>query len=658
MNIDLDKARSEYIEVLVEKGLAAKDETIPVVEAAGRVTGKAVYAGICVPHFNASAMDGIAVSARVTFGASESTPVVLQPEQFKYIDTGDPLPDGCDAVVMIEDVIGAPDGKSSGTDVKSVGAVKLYEAATPWQHIRQIGEDICAGEMILPTYSKISPSALGAMLASGVTEVSVIKRPVVGFIPTGDEIVLPSDSLKTGEIPEFNSSIYSAMLHEWGAVAKTYPIVPDDKVLIKNALKAALKECDVVLIGAGSSAGREDYTASVIADVGAVLYHGIAIKPGKPAILGYCQSVSSGLDGNGFDSKGVIPVFGIPGYPVSGIIVLEQLVKPVLEYLCRTSGDTSKYLSATLSKSVTSTLKYREFVRVRMGYVNEKLIASPLSRGSGVVTSFMRADGILEVPQEVEGFESGSEVSIRLLRKEEELQNSLVVIGSHDPLLDEISDLLRLEQTNITLSSAHVGSMGGLLAVRKGEAHIAGTHLLDEETGEYNDSFIRKLIPSGGVRLVECVKRKQGLILQKGNPRSISGIADLAGEGVRYVNRQKGSGTRILIDFLCKQEGVDTSKIYGFDREEFTHTSVAAIIAADSADAGLGVYSAAKMYDLDFIQICDEAYDLLIPDYAWELPAVQTLLEVLKSEDFKKRLDTLGGYTLENPGCIKMQYNS
>jgi len=634
-NIDLDIARSDYLASLIGDGMTHRTEVIPVVNAAGRVTSEAVYALINAPHYNASAMDGIAVDAKITFGASETTPVTLTSEQYRFIDTGDPLPDDCDAVVMIEDVIKTDD--SSSNKIKNSGTVKLYEAATPWQHIRQIGEDICAGEMLLPSYSKITPAAMGAMIASGITEVSVICKPLVGIIPTGNEIVKPTAKPKEGEILEFNSVIYTAMISEWGAEAKTYPIVADNAMKIKKALEKAVLDCDIVLIIAGSSAGREDFTASVLSEVGIVLYHGLAIKPGKPAILAYCTN----------DEKGVIPVIGVPGYPVSGIIVQEQILKPIIEYLCCSFNKSDRYVQATLSKSVASTLKYREFVRVRMGYVNDKLIASPLSRGSGIVTSFMRADGILEVPQELEGFEIGTKVSIRLLRSDEELRQSIVIIGSHDPLIDELCDLLRLKKSNISISSAHVGSMSGILAVRKGEAHISGTHILNEETGEYNESFVKKLIPGGNVHLIKCVKRKQGLILQKGNPKGIGGIEDLSKNAIRYVNRQKGSGTRILFDYLLNKENVDSSMIYGYDREEFTHTSVATLIASNSADAGLGIYSAAKMYDLDFIYICDEEYDLLIPDFAMKLPAVQEILEIIKSKEFKERLEILGGYTIK-----------
>jgi putative molybdopterin biosynthesis protein len=628
-NIPLDQARADYLELLKKNGMAPASETVPVKEAAGRITSDSVYANICAPHYNASAMDGIALDAKLTFGATETSPAFLTESQFVRVDTGDPLPDGCDAVVMIEDVI------------ETDGGVNLYQAATPWQHVRQIGEDICAGEMLLPSFTVITPAAIGAMIAGGVLEVSVTKRPVVGIIPTGDEIVPPTPDPKVGDILEFNSSIFSSMLHGWGAETITFPIVKDKLSHIKDALKEALNKCDAVILNAGSSAGSEDYSTQAISEVGGVLYHGVAIKPGKPAILGY---------------SGAKPILGVPGYPVSGIIVIEELFRPVVEYLGHRVSEDYEYATAVLSKAIVSTLKYQEFVRVRMGYVEGRLIASPLNRGSGVVTSFMKADGIIEIPQGVEGYETGASVRVRLLRPLRELERNLVAIGSHDPLMDELSDLMRRTWGNISMSSSHVGSMGGLMAVRRGEAHVAGTHLLDESTGEYNTAFVKKHFPKGGVRLVECVKRTQGLMIRKGNPLNIKEFRDIAKEGLRYVNRQKGSGTRILCDYLCKKDGIDSNSIYGYEREEFTHTSVAALIAADSADAGLGIYSAAKLYDLDFLPICDEQYDLLIPDYAWDTPMVQRLLETLKSSAFREKLRELGGYTTENPGTVRQKF--
>ena len=494
--------------------------------------------------------------------------------------------------------------------------------------------------MILASRMTISPSAIGAMLAAGVLEVDVLRRPRVGIIPTGDEIIPPTADPKPGDIVEFNSSIFSAMLRQWDAEPVTYPIVPDRKELISAALSKALDECDAVLLNAGSSAGREDYSAQVIGELGTVLCHGVAIRPGKPAILG---------------CRGKKAVLGVPGYPVSGILVLNELLKPLLEQWYRSAPDRGETVQATLARAVVSGLKYQEFVRVRLGKVNGKLVASPLSRGSGMVSSFMKADGMLTVPQGVEGYAAGDAVTVQLLRREDTLDNTLVAIGSHDPLLDECADLLHIADPAMFMSSTHVGSMGGLMAVRRGEAHVAGTHLLNEEDGTYNVASIRKYFPRGGVSLVECVGRTQGLMIAAGNPLGIKGLEDLPG-GLRYVNRQKGSGTRILIDYLCKTRGLDTKKISGYDREEFTHTSVAAQIAGGTADAGMGIYSAAQIYGLDFLPVCMEQYDLLIPDYAMDTPMVQRLLEVLRSDAFRERLEALGGYRLENPGTVRQHF--
>ena len=625
-NVPLTQARKDYLALLESHGFGPRTEIIPVFESCGRVTARAVYAHICAPHYAASAMDGVAVNAKDTFGATETTPVTLSPEQFIVLDTGDPIPEDRDAVIMVEDIVKNADG-----------SITIHAAAAPWQHIRQIGEDICAGEMILPSHMTVSPAAIGAMIAGGVLEIEVIRKPVVGIIPTGDEIIPPCTDPKPGDILEFNGSIFSAMVRQWGAEAVVYPIVPDKFDQIKTMVAKAAEECDMVILNAGSSAGREDFSAKVIRELGEVLYHGIAIKPGKPAILG-CQ--------------GEKPILGVPGYPVSGIIVIEQLLKPLIDHWLQAPSAPSQYAKATLTRPVVSGLKYQEFVRVRMGCVGGRLMASPLSRGSGVVSSFMKADGILEVPQGLEGYEAGEEVNVRLLSPRSKLENTLVVIGSHDPLLDELADMLHLENPELYMSSSHVGSMGGIMAIRRGEAHAAGSHLLDTADGSYNRSFIRKYFPKGGVRLISCVGRQQGLMVARGNPLNIRKFSDIARDGVRYVNRQKGSGTRILSDYLCKRENVDASAIYGYDREELTHTSVAAQIVSGSADAGMGIYSAAKLYDLDFIPICIEEYDLIIPDHAWDTPMVRSLLTILKSDAFREKILSLGGYTVDNPGEV------
>ena len=625
-NVPLEQARREYLELLEHQGFEPQTQVIPVYESCGRVTAEAVYAHICAPHYTASAMDGVAVCARDTFGATETTPVTLHPEQFTVLDTGDPVPEGRDAVIMVEDLVKNEDG-----------SITIHAAAAPWQHIRQIGEDVCAGEMILPGHMTVTPAAIGAMIAGGVLELRVIRRPVVGIIPTGDEIIPPCTDPRPGDILEFNGSIFSAMVRQWGAEPVVYPIVPDDFDRIKAMVEKASDQCDMVILNAGSSAGREDFSAQVIRQLGQVLYHGIAIKPGKPAILG---------------CRGKTAILGVPGYPVSGIIVIEQFLKPLIEHWLKTAAQPEHYAQATLTRPVVSGLKYQEFVRVRMGAVGGRLMASPLSRGSGVVSSFMKADGILEVPQGLEGYEAGEEVTLRLLSPMEKLRNTLVVIGSHDPLLDELADMLHLGDPRLYMSSSHVGSMGGIMAIRRGEAHMAGCHLLDTADGTYNRSFIRKYFPKGDVKLVSCVGRQQGLMVARGNPLNICSFADISRQGIRYVNRQKGSGTRILTDYLCSREKVEPSDVYGYTREELTHTSVAAQIACGSADVGMGIYSAAKLYDLDFIPICIEEYDLIIPDHAWDSPMVQQLLTILRSDAFREKILSMGGYTVDRPGQV------
>lgn len=625
-NVPLEQARREYLELLEHQGFEPQTQVIPVYESCGRVTAEAVYAHICAPHYTASAMDGVAVCARDTFGATETTPVTLHPEQFTVLDTGDPVPEGRDAVIMVEDLVKNEDG-----------SITIHAAAAPWQHIRQIGEDVCAGEMILPGHMTVTPAAIGAMIAGGVLELRVIRRPVVGIIPTGDEIIPPCTDPRPGDILEFNGSIFSAMVRQWGAEPVVYPIVPDDFDRIKAMVEKASDQCDMVILNAGSSAGREDFSAQVIRQLGQVLYHGIAIKPGKPAILG---------------CRGKTAILGVPGYPVSGIIVIEQFLKPLIEHWLKTAAQPEHYAQATLTRPVISGLKYQEFVRVRMGAVGGRLMASPLSRGSGVVSSFMKADGILEVPQGLEGYEAGEEVTLRLLSPMEKLRNTLVVIGSHDPLLDELADMLHLGDPRLYMSSSHVGSMGGIMAIRRGEAHMAGCHLLDTADGTYNRSFIRKYFPKGDVKLISCVGRQQGLMVARGNPLNICSFADISRQGIRYVNRQKGSGTRILTDYLCSREKVEPSDVYGYTREELTHTSVAAQIACGSADVGMGIYSAAKLYDLDFIPICIEEYDLIIPDHAWDSPMVQQLLTILRSDAFREKILSMGGYTADHPGQV------
>ena len=617
-NTDLNEAKQKYFGHLKDSGFCSDYETIPSCSANRRILKNAVYAKICSPHYNACAMDGAAVKASATYSASETNPVLLSPEEYTVVDTGDPLPDGCDAVIMVEDLID-----------KNDGCFEIISPVRPWQNVRQVGEDICMGDMIAPGGTRLTPSLCGALLAGGVTEVEVIKKPVAGVIPTGDEIIMPTDSPSKGEIIEFNSTVFRGMLEDIGAEVKVYPIVKDKKELISAAVRKAVDECDIVLVSAGSSAGRDDYTSEIISSLGTVCVHGLAIKPGKPAILGEISSK---------------PVIGLPGYPVSAIVVIEEIVKDVVSLYCGTTPPEKETVKGILSKRIVSSLKYGEFVRVQLGRIGGEISVSPLPRGAGIISSFTKADGILEVERNSEGIEAGAQVEVRLLKPLKEIENTLIVTGSHDPVIDEIADMLKKAGAPFRICSSHVGSMGAIHAVKNGLAHIGGIHLLDTETGEYNKSYVEKYFPDGSAIIKKGIGRIQGLMVKKGNPLKIKDFSDI--KRIRYVNRQRGAGTRILCDYLLQKYEIDPEEIDGYRNEDFTHTAVAALVAAGNADAGLGIYSAAKIYDLDFIPLCTEKYEFLVSKKYENDPMVNEFLKILSSDKMKNRLEEMGGYTI------------
>ncbi len=617
-NVPLTEAREKYLTLLKENGFGFKSEVIPSVFSSGRVTAKAVYARMCSPHYNASSMDGIAVNSSDTAECSERNPVSLTADMYTPVDTGDPIPDGRDAVIMVEDVIFSDNGEAV-----------IRSAARPFMNVRQIGEDICMGDMLMPSFARITPSLAGALLAGGNMSVEVIKKPSFAIIPTGDEIVLPREDLNEGEIPEFNSVIFSSMLSEMGAQCDVFGIVPDKKELITENLKKAVENYDAVLVLAGSSAGRDDYTAEIIRSMGTVCVHGIAVKPGKPAILG---------------AVGNVPVIGLPGYPVSAIVIMNEIIRYVTDLYYQRESRAVRTVKARLGRRVVSSLKYEEFVRATVGNVGGSLVAVPVSGGAGVITSFTKADAVIRIPQDLEGLEAGTVVDVELLRDIEDIENSLIVTGSHDPVIDEIADIMRRKNRGYFLTSSHVGSMGAVTALKTKTAHLGAVHLLDENDGTYNESYIKKYFPDGSVRLIKGICRVQGLMVKKGNPLGIKNFSDIV-KGT-YVNRQGGSGTRVLCDYLMKKCGIDKDCVKGYYNEEFTHTAVAAAVKNGNADMGLGILSAAKMYDLDFIPVCNEEYDFIVDLCYLENENVKFFFSILKSDEFRKRLEEMEGYSL------------
>jgi putative molybdopterin biosynthesis protein len=628
-DIPLDEALARFYGALGGEGgvQALPGESVPLDQARGRVTAQPVWARVSSPHYHSCAMDGVVVRAEDTYGASKTSPLLLKiGEQARWVDTGDPVPSGYNAVIMVEDIQAVDDDH-----------VQIMAAVAAWQHVRLLGEDIVATELVLPENHRIGPSDLGAMAAAGLTEVEVRRKPVVTIIPTGTELVKPGEPLEAGKIVEYNSLMMAAQVEEWGGHPIRHAIVPDDFHRIKEAVQEALEVSDIVVMNAGSSAGSEDYTAQVVSEVGTLLVHGIAVRPGHPVVLGVA---------------GKKPIIGVPGYPVSCVLTMDIVAKPLISRFLGVLPILRPRLTAVMSRRVLSPMGDEEFLRVKVGKVGDRLIATPLTRGAGVIMSLVRADGLVRIPRFSEGLEMGSQVEVELLRPREEVENTIVAIGSHDMTLDLLGSLLHKEHSALSLSSSNVGSLGGLQALRRGEAHMAGCHLLDEETGEYNIPYIQRVLGGQALVVVNLVFREQGLMVPKGNPKGIRGLADLTREDVSFVNRQRGSGTRVLLDYELSRAGIDPHAIVGYDRDEYTHTGVAAAVASGTADVGLGIMAAARALALDFVPLLKERYDLVIPRPYYESPLLEPLLEIIRQPAFQAQVVGMGGYDTSQTGHV------
>ena len=629
-NMNLDEALELWAHKLSLAGCltAMPGETIPVDDSLGRITAEPVFAVLSSPFYNGAAMDGICVRFQDTIGASENNPVRLMlHRQFEWVNTGNLLPKGFDAVIMVEDVQPIDDT-----------TVEIINPVTPWKHVRTIGEDIVTSELILPDGHRIRPIDLGAMLATGLTEVKVRRIPSVLVIPTGSELVQPGSSLAPGNIIEFNSRVLAGYLSEWGLQAERSPIVTDKPAALEKAISAAAEAYDMVIVNAGASAGSRDHTAGIIAGLGEIVLHGVNIRPGKPVILGIVNNK---------------PVIGLPGFTISAVITLNLFVKSLADSLLGTQSMPPRRLEATLARPLSSKLGVEEFIRVKLGKVGEAMMATPAGRGAGAVMSLVQADGFLRIAANSEGLGAGEKVSVELLRDEHEIKNTLVFIGSHDNILDVLANLLHRLRPPCRLSSAHVGSMGGIMAVKRGEAHLAGTHLLDEDSGEYNVSFIRKFLAGIPLQLVNLTYREQGLLVSRGNPLAIKGFEDLARSDVRFINRQRGAGTRLLTDLHLNRLGIRPEQVNGYDREEYTHMNVASAIASSNADTGLAIRAAAVALDLDFIPVAEERYDLILPKAFLDDPKVLALLQTIRENgEFRSTVAGLGGYDLRDCGRI------
>lgn len=594
-------------------------EMLPPWETLDRITAQMITAEFSSPNYNASAMDGIAVRAADTIGARENNPKVLtEGQDFIYMNTGNPLPQEYDAVIMIEDVAELEGSK-----------VEIINPAKPWQHVRPVGEDIIKGEPVLFPNHKIRPQDIGALLSAGIMEMPVYRRPKVGIIPTGTEIIEDSKDLSYGKIMDSNSRMFAAMVEKWGGEPVRYSPMKDEYARLKELIESAARVNDMVIVNAGSSTGTKDFTAKIIRELGEVVCHGVALKPGKPTILGIIHGK---------------PVIGVPGYPVSAFVSTETFLKPLMENYLKQKNYKRERAEAVVSRTIPSSLKHREIVRVTLGYIDGVLTATPLARGAGVTMSLVKADALLEIPQNYEGYYKGETVKVDLLKPLEEIEEYLISIGSHDIVMDLIAD-------EINLSSTHVGSMGGVSALKREQTHLAPVHILDEKNGEYNKILMEKYF-DGDVVLIKGVEREQGLMVSKGNPKNIADIGDLQGDDITFINRQRGAGTRILLDYLLKKNGIDQENIGGYHREATTHMACATAVKSGSADAALGIKAAAIAMDLDFIPITSEGYDFLVKKSTLDDKRMKKFIAFLESERFKEKVEKLGGYKVSNSGKI------
>ncbi len=618
--------RTEALEkFLAETNIPRRPEAGAVYNALGRVTAEPVFAGLSMPGYHSAAMDGIAVRAESTFAASDQNPLLLNPEEdYHSVNTGEALPPGFDAVIKIEDIQIFEDDR-----------VEILAPATPWQYVRAVGEDVVAGELIVPAGHCLRPPDLGALLAGGITEVKLLAKPKITVIPSGSEVIDPGKERKRDSIPDFNSTVIASYLKQWGAEPVIYSVVPDEPGRIKEAVEKSLEDSDLVIVNAGSSAGEKDYTFATLEELGEVFIHGVATRPGKPTILGRAKNK---------------PVVGLPGYPVSAYLSLEWFVRPLI---CRYLGlpePQREKMTVTLGRRVVSEIGVEEFVRMTIGFVSGRFIANPLTRGAGVTMSLVRADAILVIPANSLGYEQDETVEIELYRPQAALKHHLLAAGSHDLIIDLLATAIRERSPKMSLSSAHLGSMGGIAAVGGDRAHLAGVHLFDPETGDYNRPYIEKLYPGHNMHLVNLAYRMQGWIVPKGNPDGVETTGDLAEKKLSFINRQKGAGTRLLFDHLLQEAGLTPEQIYGYEREEYTHLNVAAAVAAGTARVGLGILPAAKAFDLDFIPLVEERYDLLLSDSFYNSPEANLLLETITDPGFQKQVESMGGYSMRDAG--------
>ena len=605
---------------------AARTEMVLPSEALGRTLAEDVVSRRNVPHYTASAVDGYTVTALDSAGATHATPVLLESGSFAWVNTGMPLLAG-DAVVMVEDTSLAEDGR-----------LKIFKSLTQGENVRAVGEDVMAGQILAVAGDLVTPALISLFLCAAIADISVCARPRTLFIPTGDEIVdreswLERENIPAGVVVDSNSAFARAIFERWGFEIDVHPILPDDPAQIRAAIEEAAKRYDLVLVSAGSAKGKRDHTADIFQDIGRMLFRAVRMKPGRPVMAA---------------NVGGKPVVCTPGFPMSCTVVLWSLVYPLLKTLANESLDDAlkKSMDATGTIEAQFMLQHSspagvaEWLRLKIASVNGQLMAWPLTAGASVLWALAESDGIALLDEETLECEKGSRVRIYMTKKVD-LAHRLLFQGSDDPAIQLLVSLMR--KCGMDLAIRAVGSMGGLAALSRDEAHFAAAHLLEPADGSYNTSYIEKFSAGRHWRRQLVFYRQQGIIIAKGNPKNIRNFEDLT-KGVVFENRQPGAGTRVLLDYMLKSKGFAAGDILGYDRQSITHLEAANKVASGVADATLGIKAAADALGLDFIAIAQEPYELVFAEGFETHEAASALLGAIASDEWRAKVERMGGY--------------
>jgi len=601
-------------------------ETIPLHEALGRVLADDVIAPIDVPGFDRSNVDGFAVQAADTWGAMEEqartltlagetlAPGIVPQREVTHghataIATGGMLPRGADAVVMVEH-----------TDAED-GQVVIRRAATEGENVSYAGTDIARGETVLRAGQPLSSREIGVLAALGLAEVGVHRKPRVAIFSTGNEIVAPGAPLPTGAVYDSNAAIIGAAVEELGGLPVRLGVIPDDEAALSAALARGL-ECDAVVFSGGTSKGEGDLSYRVVAALGdpGVVAHGVALKPGKPV----CLAVTGGK-----------PVVILPGFPTSAVFTFHEFLAPVIRAFAGLPPERREHVAATLPMRVNSERGRTEYLLVGLVPTDEGLAAYPMGKGSGSVTTFSSADGFITIGQHTEIVEAGAPVQVQLLGQGLDAAD-LILIGSHCVGLDWLAGALMRQ--GIRIKAMNVGSTGGLMAARRGECDVAGIHLMDPATGVYNRPLL-----TPGLELIPGYGRMQGIVHRpldarfEGRDAAAAIAAAIAEPGCTMVNRNAGSGTRILIDRLLGR-----AKPPGYGVQTKSHNAVAVAVAQQRADWGMAIDTVARQYGLGFIPVQEERYDFVVPRARLARAPVQAFIALLQSAAAREALGGLG----------------